>query len=214
MGFSPDGLQVVLGSVDNTVRIWDVETGQTVTGPFEGHTDEVWSVAFSPDSKKVVSGSWDKTIRIWDAETGQTVTGPFEGHTSVIESVAFSPNSKHVVSGSGDKTVRIWNAETGLTVTGQVEGHNDITPCGISSTSPPSPNRLLLVVNSVLLSDQSPLKDGWILGPNLEYLFWVPLANRTGLWHPRTIAICGYPPTKIDFTNYMHGNNWIRCWSP
>ena len=63
------------------MRIWDIETGQTDTGPFEGHTGMVASVAFSHDGKRVVSGSWDNTVRIWDVETGQTVLGPFEGHT-------------------------------------------------------------------------------------------------------------------------------------
>ena len=145
----------------------------------------------------------------------QTVTGPFEGHANAVRSVGFSPDGKQVVSGSWDETVRIWNAEAGQTVTGPFVGHTDITPCGTSSTSPPSPpHRPLLVANSELLSHQSPLKDGWILGPNLEYLLWVPLANRTGLWRPRTVAICGSSLTKIDFTNYMHGSNWIRCWSP
>ena len=64
VAFSPDGKQVVSGSLDKTVRIWDAETGQTITGPFEGHTDGVMSVAFSPDGKQVVSGSKDKTVKI------------------------------------------------------------------------------------------------------------------------------------------------------
>ena len=69
VAFSTDGKQVVSGSMDKTVRIWDAESGKTITGPFEGHTDGVVSVAFSPDGNQVVSGSWDKTVRIWDTET-------------------------------------------------------------------------------------------------------------------------------------------------
>src|SRR6202167_3466909 len=52
VAFSPDGKQIVSGSRDGTVRIWDIETGQTVVGPFEGHTDWVNSVAFSPDGNQ------------------------------------------------------------------------------------------------------------------------------------------------------------------
>ncbi|KAF9001755.1 WD40-repeat-containing domain protein, partial [Cyathus striatus] len=69
VAFSPDGKQVVSGSDDKTVRIWDVESGQVAAGPFEGHTSSVYSVAFSPDGKQVVSGSDDKTVRIWDVES-------------------------------------------------------------------------------------------------------------------------------------------------
>src|SRR6516164_1368944 len=93
-----------------------------VSGPFEGHTEWVRSVAFSPDGKHVVSGSLDKTIRIWDVETRQMVSGPFEGHTESVHSVAFSPDGKHVVSGSCE-TIRIWDAETGQMV--NAEGHTE-----------------------------------------------------------------------------------------
>ena len=63
---SPDGTRVASGSKDKTICIWDAQTGQLIAGPFEGHTDGVFSVAFSPDGTQVASGSEDKTIRIWD----------------------------------------------------------------------------------------------------------------------------------------------------
>jgi WD40 repeat protein len=61
------------------IRVWDVEKGKTASGPFEGHTDDVLSVAFSPDGKYVVSGSMDETIHVWDAEQGNTVSGLLRG---------------------------------------------------------------------------------------------------------------------------------------
>ena len=69
VAFSPDGKQVVSGSNDETVRLWDAATGAALQ-TLEGHTDAVNSVAFSPDGKQVVSGSWDKTVRLWDVATG------------------------------------------------------------------------------------------------------------------------------------------------
>ncbi|KAH8586628.1 WD40-repeat-containing domain protein, partial [Bisporella sp. PMI_857] len=50
VAFSPDGKQIVSGSGDRTIQIWDAVTG-AVLQTLKGHLDKVTSVAFSPDSK-------------------------------------------------------------------------------------------------------------------------------------------------------------------
>ena len=105
VAFSQDSKRIVSGSYDQTIRVWDAETGEVVVGPLKGHTDWVTSVAFSQDSKHIVSGSHDKTIQVWDAETGEVVVGPLKGHTDRVTSVTFSQDSKRIVSGSYDQTI-------------------------------------------------------------------------------------------------------------
>ncbi|TDL18727.1 WD40 repeat-like protein, partial [Rickenella mellea] len=119
VAFSQDGRRIVSGSEDNTIRVWDVETG--VSQQFQGHTKGVTSVAFSNDGKRVVSGSSDETIRVWDAETG--ISQPFRGHTHEVTYVTFSQDDKHILSGSHDKTIRLWDTETGDVVLGPFKGH-------------------------------------------------------------------------------------------
>ncbi|KAG6814797.1 hypothetical protein H0H87_007363, partial [Tephrocybe sp. NHM501043] len=119
---SPDGKQVVSGSNDQTVCIWDALSGDLVK-KLKGHTSSVLSVAFSPDGNQVLSGSSDQTVCIWDALTGDLVK-ELKGHTSYVDSVAFSPDGKKVVSGSGDQTVCIWDALTGDLVK-KLKGHTD-----------------------------------------------------------------------------------------
>ncbi|KAH8591892.1 quinon protein alcohol dehydrogenase-like superfamily [Bisporella sp. PMI_857] len=122
VAFSSDGKQVVSGSDDKTVRLWDAATG-ALQQTLEGHSRVVTSVAFSPDGKQVVSGSDDQTVRLWDAATG-ALQQTLEGHSERVTSVAFSPDGKQVVSGSDDKTVRLWDAATGA-LQQMLEGHSE-----------------------------------------------------------------------------------------
>src|SRR5712671_6078159 len=124
VAFSRDGSRIVSGSSDNTIRLWDAETGDPIGKPLEGHSSGVESVAFSPDGCHIVSGSWDKTIRLWDAETGDPIGKPLEGHSSRVLSVAFSPDGCHIVYGSEDNTIRLWDAETGDPIGKPLEGHS------------------------------------------------------------------------------------------
>ncbi|KAJ7439640.1 hypothetical protein B0H11DRAFT_566024 [Mycena galericulata] len=119
--FSPNGEQIVSGSSDHTICIWDSETGAPLGRRLTGHTNCVYSVAFSPDGKHIASGSSDHTVRIWDSETRTVLGQPLTGHTNTVYSVAFSPDGKRITSGSCDHTVRIWDSETGAAETVALE---------------------------------------------------------------------------------------------
>jgi hypothetical protein len=70
VAFSPDGRRLLSGSHDETLRLWDAESGHEICA-FTGHQGRVWSVAFSPDGRRLLSGGSDNTLRLWDAETGR-----------------------------------------------------------------------------------------------------------------------------------------------
>jgi WD40 repeat protein len=111
IAFSPDGKYGLSGSLDHTMKLWDIESGREIR-TFTGHTDGISSLAFSPDGKYAVSGSTDKTLKLWDITTGQQIR-MFMGHTDYVSSVAFAPNGQYVLSGSKDETVRLWDVSTG-----------------------------------------------------------------------------------------------------
>jgi WD40 repeat protein len=65
--FSPDGKRIVSGGYfDNTVRVWDIESGKTLHS-YKGNTGGVTCLTFFPDGKRIASASADGTARIWRA---------------------------------------------------------------------------------------------------------------------------------------------------
>ncbi|KAJ4076770.1 hypothetical protein NW756_012779 [Fusarium oxysporum] len=120
--FSKDGTLIASGSWDNTIKIWNMVTGEEER-TLEGHTDWVNSVIFSNDGKLIASGSRDNTVKIWNMVTGEE-EGTLKGHTDSVNSVVFSNDGTLIASGSDDSTVKIWNVVTGEEER-TLEGHTD-----------------------------------------------------------------------------------------
>ena len=95
------------GSYDSTIRIWDLETFETIK-VLKGHTRGVTAIQF--DSGKLISASLDGTLRIWNYRLPQPeCISILRGHTDAV--LALHLNGKLLASGSADSTVRIWDYE-------------------------------------------------------------------------------------------------------
>lgn len=66
-----DGDMVAVVTSQNTIQIWDAQTGQKSI--LEGHTDAVLGVSFSSDARILASKSLDNTIRFWRTDTWEMV---------------------------------------------------------------------------------------------------------------------------------------------
>ncbi|KAF8266622.1 WD40-repeat-containing domain protein [Lactarius quietus] len=96
-------LFLVSGSLDNSVKLWDIDTGKVVRTLF-GHIEGVWAVGCN--KIRLVSGSHDRTIKIWSRDDGRCVS-TLVGHTGAVTCLALGEDK--IISGSDDGDVRIWS---------------------------------------------------------------------------------------------------------
>jgi WD40 repeat protein len=122
----PDGKLLATGAADNSIKLWDLATGQPGL-TLAGHAAAISSLQFSQDGTKLWSGSADKTIRVWNTADG-TLLGRIDTPASVnaITLVAAAapvappegeqpvPPIEHVVTGGADNFVRLWKSPADL----------------------------------------------------------------------------------------------------
>jgi WD40 repeat protein len=112
VGFGPGGTSLISASEDNTVKVWDPNTGKERMS-FSVPEDESYSLyraAFSPDGKSVAIGGQKHPI-VWDTETGKEryKLVDFFGGSAIV----FSPDGKAIAYGTISKGVYLCDAKTG-----------------------------------------------------------------------------------------------------
>ena len=65
LAFDPAGRQVISGSHDNSIRIWDLG-GNPLGEPLLGHDSWIRSLAVSAEGREIVSAGNDGTVRRWE----------------------------------------------------------------------------------------------------------------------------------------------------
>ncbi|MEH2332941.1 WD40 repeat domain-containing protein [Nostoc sp.] len=110
ISFSPDGKTIASGSWDKTIKLWNIESGESQT--LSGHTDKVWRVRYSPmNGNMIASASTDNTVRLWNAKSGEFL-GELKGNTDLVYDISFSPDSKKIATASWDGKIKIWDTTT------------------------------------------------------------------------------------------------------
>ncbi|MBC8098689.1 MAG: TIR domain-containing protein, partial [Armatimonadetes bacterium] len=116
LAFTPDNQHLISGSSDNQVIQWELIRGDIVRR-FNGHADDVTTLAVSPDNTLLYTGGGaeDRRIIVWDLATGRPVR-QFVRHGKALLSMALSQNGQLGVSSSEEGDLIVWRTADGSVV--------------------------------------------------------------------------------------------------
>ena len=106
---SPDGNTIATASTDQTILLWDAQTGTSrkTLRPFRGAE----SVVFTADSKTLVSCGQDFVVRFWDVGEGKE-TGALDTQSLHLRTLCLTPDGTSLVVGGANKTLKIFDLKT------------------------------------------------------------------------------------------------------
>lgn len=110
--FSGDGREIVAGTGDHCVYVYDLESRRSILR-IPGHNDDVNAVCFGDQSSPHIlySGSDDHLIKVWDRRSmgDSREAGVFVGHTEGLTYVDSKGDGRYVLSNGKDQTMKLWD---------------------------------------------------------------------------------------------------------
>ncbi|KAL2034181.1 hypothetical protein VTO58DRAFT_104895 [Aureobasidium pullulans] len=110
--YSGDGREIVAGTSDESVYVYDIETRQSILR-IHGHRDDVNAVCYGDKTSPHIlySGSDDTTLKVWDRRSmgDGREAGAFVGHTEGITYIDSKGDGRYVLSNAKDQTMKLWD---------------------------------------------------------------------------------------------------------
>ncbi|AKF03823.1 WD40 repeat domain-containing serine/threonine protein kinase [Sandaracinus amylolyticus] len=114
LALSPDGETLASGSLDDTVRLWDVRSGRAGR-VLEGHEDLAASIDFSPDGARIATADGQGWVRVFRVASGERESS-FRAHDRWVNRVSWASDGRHLVTAADDRTVRVSRDERVLRI--------------------------------------------------------------------------------------------------
>lgn len=111
VAFSPDGSQLASTGIDNSLKIWKVNSGQLLNVKDDLEVYGIHDVVFSPDGSLLAIGGEGYSIKLIDAATMEKLA-EFQ-NKDMIDGLAFSPDGLLLASTTRVGSARLWDIRTG-----------------------------------------------------------------------------------------------------
>ncbi|TGZ55738.1 WD repeat-containing protein 69 [Temnothorax longispinosus] len=121
--YNDDGNQIISGSFDRTVNIWDTRTFAR-TSVLIGHRAELSNCLYNYDCSLIASSSMDKSAKVWDARMNSCLA-TLLGHDDEVLDLAFDNNGKRLATASSDTTARVWDISSNFQQLALTKGHRE-----------------------------------------------------------------------------------------
>lgn len=111
LDISSDDKYIVSGSEDNTVKLWERQSGRLIRTLYHGVGD-VYKVFFIEGDSLIVSCGGNDTVRIWETQTGK-LARHFGYKVNEYNNIAVSKDKKIIIASDMEDTVRLYDIATG-----------------------------------------------------------------------------------------------------
>lgn len=109
VAFSLDSRKLLSCGGDNTIRVWDSKTTESllvIKGPREATL--VQAAVFSPDGSRIISVTNNEVIQLWDAHSGK-LSAAESGSDDNVRGLALTPDGRTLATYGSDKVIKLWN---------------------------------------------------------------------------------------------------------
>lgn len=113
--FTENDAYLVVGMLDKTLKLWEVETKRFVK-EFIGHTDNVTSIQIY--GNEILSTGWDGSIILWDLYSG-LIKKRYKSDKSVFSALM---KEDQIISVGADRMVTFWDRNSSEIIK-QLDGH-------------------------------------------------------------------------------------------